>query len=77
LSAAGLPLVADDLYKPRGRAISRLPDGAPELTRHALHAAKLEFDHPRSGERVSFSAPLARDMADLVDWLSAHAPVRD
>lgn len=77
MTSAGLPLVSDELYKPRGRGLSKLPTGAPPLTRHALHAAKLEFDHPTSGERVSFEAPLARDMADLTDWLRVHAPAVD
>jgi 23S rRNA pseudouridine1911/1915/1917 synthase len=74
MSAVGLPLVGDDLYKPRGRALSKLPSEAPVLTRHALHASRLEFDHPRTGERVAFVAPLPRDLAELADWLRAHAP---
>jgi 23S rRNA pseudouridine1911/1915/1917 synthase len=34
--------------------------GAPRL---ALHAWRLAFDHPRSGERVEFRAPFASDLA--------------
>jgi len=74
MSAAGLPLVGDDLYKPRGRVLSKLPSGAPLPTRHALHAAKLEFDHPTSGERVTFEAPLPPDMLAMIEWLRANAP---
>ena len=37
------------------------------IDRQALHAARLEFDHPRSGRRMAFEAPLPDDMADLYD----------
>jgi 23S rRNA pseudouridine1911/1915/1917 synthase len=33
------------------------------LERQALHAWRLTLPHPRSGERVSFEAPLAEDLA--------------
>ncbi len=34
------------------------------LARLALHAVSLSFDHPRSGERVTFQAPLPADLRD-------------
>ena len=40
------------------------------LRRHALHAAKLEFDHPKTGKRVSFEAPLPADMQQTLDVLA-------
>ena len=46
-----------------------MPKGAPNLERHALHAAALEFDHPESGVRQRFESPLAADMSGVVDWL--------
>ena len=36
------------------------------LTRQWLHAARLAFDHPGSGERVSFTSPYASDLADAL-----------
>jgi len=39
------------------------------MTRQALHAYHLGFRHPRTGEPLSFSAPLAPDMAEVVDKL--------
>jgi 23S rRNA pseudouridine1911/1915/1917 synthase len=33
------------------------------IERQALHAWRLTLPHPRSGERVSFEAPLAPDLA--------------
>ena len=55
LTYGGHPLVADALY-------GGLP--ALGLTRQALHAARLSFDHPISGEALVLTAPLPADMAD-------------
>ena len=34
--------------------------------RQALHAWRLKFTHPATGERLAFEAPLPADMAALV-----------
>jgi 23S rRNA pseudouridine1911/1915/1917 synthase len=54
LAARGHPLVADAVY-----------GGKPALgmTRQALHATRLGFVHPASGETVSFEAPPPPDLA--------------
>ncbi|MCE4536089.1 RluA family pseudouridine synthase [Pelomonas sp. P7] len=54
LAHAGHPLVADALY---GGA------AALGLTRQALHAARLSFRHPATGEALSLVAPLPGDLA--------------
>ncbi len=70
----GHPLVGDPVY---GRARHR---AAPELTpaariifdgfrRQALHAAVLGFDHPESGRRLRFEAPIPPDFANLLNSL--------
>ena len=41
------------------------------LDRPALHAAELGFDHPDSGDRLSFASPLPPDMADLLERLGS------
>lgn len=74
MSVAGLPLVGDELYRPRGRPVIKMPVGSPPLARHALHASALEFTHPTSGETVSFKAPIAADFSALLDWLQANLP---
>ncbi|WP_416365880.1 RluA family pseudouridine synthase [Ottowia sp. SB7-C50] len=54
------PLVADALY-----------GGAPAagLQRQALHARRLAFQHPITGEPLAFEAPLPADLAAaLADW---------
>lgn len=76
LSAINHPIVGDRLYsrKPpltRSEVEGREPEpGEPPLiARQALHAARLEFEHPRSGERVSFEAPLPEDMQRTLEAL--------
>ena len=54
LLAIGLPVVADPIY-----GGSRLRLG---LSRPFLHATRLAFVHPRSGEELSFDAPLPADL---------------
>ena len=41
----------------------------PTLFRHALHADRLGFVHPVTGERLQFTAPLPADMQSVVDRL--------
>jgi 23S rRNA pseudouridine1911/1915/1917 synthase len=52
LAAIGLPVVGDPVY------------GAPEpaLERQFLHAARLAFTHPVTGERVDVVSPLPADL---------------
>ena len=64
LAHSGHPLVGDPVY---GRA------RAPEIARQALHAARLEFMHPRTGRRVTCTAPLPEDMARLLARLRGEA----
>lgn len=73
---AGHPVVGDPLYSGdlRIRAgkrdfmmdVNRLID---ELHGQALHAYSLSFDHPRTGERMTFTAQMPKEMAALVDYL--------
>ncbi len=68
LAEAGHPLLADGVYGGTRRE-ARLPAADPvrraaaAVGRQALHAARLAFDHPRSGRRVRFEAPLPEDMS--------------
>lgn len=69
LQHAGLPIVGDRIYHARGALAVVLPEAAPALARQALHASRLAFDHPATGERVSYEAPLPTDLAALLAWL--------
>lgn len=84
LSAINHPIVGDRLYsrKPpltrsevEGREAE--PGEPPLIARQALHAARLEFEHPRSGERVSFEAPLPEDMQRTLEALREAGGKRD
>ena len=47
-------------------------EAAPEdplMSRTALHAWKLEIDHPTSGKRMLFTADLPPDIQNLIDNL--------
>lgn len=69
-SANGHPLIGDPVY------LRRIPGAAKLLTaegkaaaldfpRQALHATRLGFTHPRTGEALLFEAPMPEDMQAL------------
>lgn len=43
---------------------------ARRTSRQFLHAAHLDFLHPRTGEEMSFEAPLPPDLQAVMDWAS-------
>jgi len=57
----GWPLIGDPVY---GRASQdeRVAAAATALGRQALHAHTLAFDHPVTGDHLSFTSPLPADM---------------
>ena len=66
----------DPLYRRRGGPSVVLPARAPKLSRQALHAQRITFDHPGNGERVTFEAPLAPDIEGAIEWMRANRPAR-
>jgi 23S rRNA pseudouridine1911/1915/1917 synthase len=66
----GWPLLGDPVYGPRPRD-PRLAAIADELGRQALHAARLELDHPLDGEHLTFEAPLPADFERALAALRA------
>ncbi|HKQ88298.1 MAG TPA: RluA family pseudouridine synthase [Candidatus Acidoferrales bacterium] len=68
-SALGCPVVGDTVYgAPREERVGK--ELLPPLGRNFLHAARIAFAHPRTGERLEFRAPLP---AEIVDYLHALA----
>jgi len=59
LAAEGCPVIGDEKYGSRSNPAERL----------GLHATFLKFPHPKTGEEMSFSSPLPKELA-------AHAPPR-
>ena len=75
----GHPIVADRLYE--GHATlkrSDLLDDVPEdqdevlISRQALHALKLGFDHPVTGKRMEFEAPLPEDFVKSLEAIRQY-----
>ncbi len=66
-SAIGHPVIGDRKYNP-SEALER------RITRVALHAAHLQFIHPRSGDKVSFDCELPPDFQSLLQAL--RLPIR-
>lgn len=59
LAAIGHPVAGDARYGgARGAALSARP---------FLHAAHLDFTHPRTGDRLSFDSPLPTDLQAVLD----------
>jgi 23S rRNA pseudouridine1911/1915/1917 synthase len=70
------PVVGDTRYGGDASASIRDPQKRKALRafgRLALHAWRLELDHPATGERVRYESPLPRDFADLLAALRAPA----
>ncbi|MCU0708136.1 MAG: pseudouridine synthase [Pirellula sp.] len=58
LAALGHPIVGDPLYLPGGD--SRAADNTNEAAPMLLHAWKLAFDHPKTGQRITFCSDPSR-----------------
>lgn len=74
LAHIGHPVLGDPTYgtgfKTRLGALSgKAKDVASSLTRQALHAAELEFEHPISGKKLKFSSKLPADLEQLGEAL--------
>ena len=63
------PVVGDTLYG-APRELGNQPGTRLSLPRNFLHAAALQFQHPRTGEPLSFSAPLPTELGDYLQRLS-------
>ena len=73
LSSIGHPILGDPLYGRKGRPGSIhdpvLKKGVMGMNRQALHAHRLTFDHPRTGERIQFISPIPEDMKKVLEGL--------
>jgi 23S rRNA pseudouridine1911/1915/1917 synthase len=78
LAAIGHPIVGDKLYRASERQFMAFCDGGltPDLLaafdglpRQALHAHRLTFPHPRTGESVTVESPLPTDLVEHLETL--------
>ena len=84
MGSIGHPCVSDSLYGRRENLFLRdlgasedpaVPDPRmPILDRQALHAHWISFTHPGTGETVEYTAPVAEDMALVLDLLRKYRP---
>ena len=77
MQSIGFPLVGDSQYGwrcvvPRG-ADTTMVDRLRGFSRQALHAAKLQFQHPRGTKLMSYSAPMPEDILQLAQMLADDA----
>ena len=72
---ANHPLAGDPVYgNPRHSCSDAAKEAVKSLgARQALHAYRLSFVHPESGETVSFEAPMPEDMYHLLSVLRLEA----
>jgi len=77
LAHSGHPIVGDAQYGGRRKRVRALPVRQREkaekllrvMDRPALHAARVEFDHPRTGERLKIACPVPDDFLRAFDVL--------
>ena len=76
LSKTGHPIVGDPQYgnikRSSGILSPLVRDAICSLKRQALHACKLGFTHPSSGEIMEFTSPLPEDIQSVVQALEAN-----
>ncbi len=76
LASIGHPVAGDTTYGGTRTPSSRRAaarDALRGLTRPALHAARLAFVHPATGERLAFEAPLPADIQHVLASLRDHS----
>ncbi len=77
LAHAGYPIVGDPVYGGRRRltagASPALLEALQAFRRQALHAGRLAFEHPVTGEPLEFEAPVPADLQALIDVLREDA----
>ena len=70
LAHAGHPIAGDRVYGYRKTWWKKhWPAGQDEVRRQMLHAGKLGFSHPESGEPCEFRAPLPEDMQRVLELM--------
>jgi 23S rRNA pseudouridine1911/1915/1917 synthase len=79
LSSIGHPVVGDSVYGGSRRTIEtpEIRAVVKKLTRQALHAGRLSFIHPVTGQEMSFVSPLPEDIGEVIRLLRERAARSD
>ena len=75
-STTGHPIVGDPVYggkKMRDHLKREVSKILSPIKRQMLHSRCLTVAHPKTKKAMSFESPLPKDMADLIEKLSAFA----
>ncbi|HUE86281.1 MAG TPA: RluA family pseudouridine synthase [Vicinamibacterales bacterium] len=70
LNAIGHPVVGDSLYGGIHRRVPHHLRAVQHLTRPFLHAERLAFTHPRTGDYLEFKTPLPDDLRATLDGVN-------
>jgi len=77
LTGVGTPIVGDPLYgEPRWKGLrdEAAAEACRFFPRQALHAWRLGFEHPVTGERMEIEAPVPEDLAGLLARVGLARP---
>jgi 23S rRNA pseudouridine1911/1915/1917 synthase len=72
LGYINFPVAGDEIYNEgRDKSVANLDirRGIEKLGRFFLHAEKLTFTHPKTGEKMEFVQPLPEELAEFLDVL--------
>ncbi|GAB4340362.1 MAG: RluA family pseudouridine synthase [Candidatus Abyssubacteria bacterium] len=82
LAYIGHPVVGDRVYGVRLRRFHEhmapeVVEAISQLRGHMLHAERLEFEHPVTGEKLKFTAPVPDEFRELLELLrKVSSPAR-
>jgi 23S rRNA pseudouridine1911/1915/1917 synthase len=68
MASLGHPIVGDTLYG-AAREVTNKSGGRLFLPRNFLHAAELQFEHPRTGDALSFARPVPEQLGAFLGTL--------
>lgn len=68
-SNKGFPVLGDKLYGNPEAEKKLFTTGKNPIKRHMLHAERIEFRHPLSGDKIKVEAPIPEDIEKVIDRL--------
>ena len=77
LASSGFPIAGDDKYGDFGlnRQLQKAEAQRPALKRMFLHAFRLKFEHPATGDAVALEASLPAECQQFLKGLGSHGAV--
>jgi len=69
LCSVELPIVGDPLYRAKNYGAGILPTDSPLITRTLLHAYRIKFVHPKTGEQLEFCVDYPTEMQGMLTHL--------